>query len=59
MFGFDKGQAVDIHACRGELIISHHTPRCVFCQETKDVIEYQDKVVCTYCVKRMVAKINE
>lgn len=57
--GIDKGSAVDIEVVAGKVIISKHTPRCMFCGETKGLIKQQNKDICGKCIKEMGAKLNE
>lgn len=56
--GIDKGSAVDIQVMGGKVIISKHTPRCMFCGNTKELIKLQNKDICPECVKEMEAKVH-
>ncbi|ABR48094.1 transcriptional regulator/antitoxin, MazE [Alkaliphilus metalliredigens QYMF] len=54
----DKGQAVDIEVEAGKLIISKHTPRCMFCRTIDGVVRYQNNHVCSKCIKEMGDKVD-
>lgn len=34
----------------GSIILSHHVPRCVFCESTKDVMAIANKSLCKKCI---------
>ncbi|MCC5911343.1 MAG: AbrB/MazE/SpoVT family DNA-binding domain-containing protein [Clostridiaceae bacterium] len=55
----DKGQAIDIEVQGGKLVISKHTPRCMFCQSIDNVVRHQNNYICPKCIKEMGAKVDE
>lgn len=54
----DKGAAVDIKVDSGRLIISKHTPRCMFCKTIDGVVRHQNNYICSNCIKEMGEKID-
>lgn len=54
----DKGAAVDIEVDAGRLIISKHTPRCMFCETIESVVRHQNNYICGNCIKEMGGKID-
>lgn len=57
--GIEKGSGVDIEVKMGKLIISRHTPLCMFCDGREKLVKYHNKDVCDQCIKSMEALINE
>lgn len=56
---FQGGEAVDITVNNdGQLIVSQHTPRCIFCQRAENVGKYRGKNVCRLCVGGMVMEVG-
>lgn len=58
-YNFMGGQAVDISVKDGQLVISQHTPRCIFCQGHKNVGKYKGRFVCLTCVTDMADMAKE
>lgn len=54
----DKGQAVDIEVEKGKVILSKHTPRCMFCKTIERVIRYKNNYICSKCILEMGEKVN-
>lgn len=57
-YNFMGGQAVDIVADDGRLVISQHTPRCLFCQGAEGVGKYMGRYVCRSCVEKMTQEVR-
>ena len=55
---FLGGEAVDLNVEDGKLIISPHTPKCMFCSSVNDIGKYQDRYICKTCVTRMVKEVG-
>ncbi len=52
-YSFGGGEAVDITVSDGRLVLSPHTPRCIFCAKTEKVGKYMGRYVCRDCVAIM------
>lgn len=57
-YNYLGGSAVDIDVIDGRLVISQHTPRCVFCQSHEDVGRYGGRNVCRSCVAAMAKEVG-
>lgn len=57
-YNYLGGEAVDITVDDGRLVISPHTPRCIFCQGTENVGKYMSRNVCRHCVTRMTKEVG-
>ncbi|NSW90244.1 MAG: AbrB/MazE/SpoVT family DNA-binding domain-containing protein [Firmicutes bacterium] len=49
------GEAVDIKVEDGNLVITPHTPRCVFCGKTGDT-KHEGKYICKICISTLFKK---
>jgi len=52
-YSFGSGEAVDIIISDGRLVLSPHTPRCLFCENTDKVSRFMGRYVCRACVEKM------
>jgi len=50
---FLGGEAVDLEVQDGKIILSPHTPRCMFCDSIEDVKKFEDRQICGACIVRM------
>ncbi|MDI6908088.1 MAG: AbrB/MazE/SpoVT family DNA-binding domain-containing protein [Thermoanaerobacterales bacterium] len=57
-YNFLAGEAVDITVDDGRIVISQHTPRCMFCQSHENVGKYMGRNVCRSCVARMAEEVG-
>lgn len=58
LYSFQGGDAVDISVVDGRLVISPHTPRCVFCQGQENVGKHMGRYVCRSCVTIMTKEVG-
>lgn len=54
-YNYLGGEAVDIEIEDGKIIVSPHTPRCMFCGSIKDIREIWGRNFCTGCME-IIAK---
>ncbi len=57
-YSFLGGTAVDITVKDGMLVVGPHTPRCVFCQGSENVVMYAGRSVCQGCVAKMSEEVG-
>lgn len=51
--GINYGDSIEMYP-EGELLyIKKHLPECIFCEDTEDVIEYSNKLVCKKCIAEL------
>lgn len=58
---FLSGEAVDLQVEDGKIILSPHSPRCMFCGAIEDIRTFEGRQICSSCIERMAkeAKLNE
>lgn len=49
----DKGDSVDIFEDNGKIIIKKHNKSCIFCGHSKNLIEYNQKFICSKCLDNL------
>ncbi|GBF34117.1 transcription regulator AbrB [Desulfocucumis palustris] len=57
-YNFLSGAAVDIAVKDGCILVSQHTPRCIFCNNHEGVGKHMDRYVCKACVTAMVKDVG-
>lgn len=46
---------VEIFVDGSSIVLKKYEPNCVFCGNTKNLVEYSDKLVCNKCAKKLAA----
>ena len=49
---------VEIFVDGSNIVLKKYEPNCVFCGNTKNLIEYSDKLICNKCAKK-ITSLNE
>ena len=49
VLGIDNRDQIEIFTENDSIILKKHEPSCIFCGQTKDLITYKDKPVCSKC----------
>ena len=44
---------VEIYVERSSIIIKKYDPTCVFCGKTKDLNEFENKLICNKCLEKI------
>ena len=57
-YNYLGGEAVDITVDEGRLVISPHTPRCIFCHGVENAGKYMGRYVCRSCVAKMAKEVG-
>ncbi len=57
-FGILEKDPIEIYVDGSSIVLRKYEPNCVFCGSSKDLIEYNDKLVCTKCIDK-INKLNE
>ena len=48
-----RGDGVEIFVEKDRIILKKYEPSCIFCGETEDVINYNDKKICKKCIEEL------
>ena len=50
---------IEIFVESNSIVLRKYEPNCVFCGNTKDLIEYNDKLVCKKCIDKLEKAANK
>ena len=49
---------IEIFVDSNAIVLKKYEPNCIFCGNSKDLIEYNNKLVCKKCVEKLEKKIK-
>ena len=52
----NERDALEIYVDGSTIILKKYEPACIFCNNTKDVINYKGKNICPSCLKEIAGK---
>lgn len=50
---------IEIFVDSNSIVLKKYEPNCVFCGNTKDLVNYNDKLVCAKCIEKLQKEINK
>ena len=57
-FDIKEKDPIEIYVDGSSIILRKFEPNCVFCGNSKNLIEYKDKLICSKCAKK-IADLDE
>lgn len=57
-FNIAEKDPIEIYVDGSSIILKKFEPNCIFCGNTKDLLNYEDKLICKKC-SRKIAKLEE
>lgn len=52
-FGIAEKDPIEIYVDGSTIVLKKYEPNCIFCGNSKNLIEYKGKLVCEKCLKQM------
>lgn len=52
-FNIVEKDPIEIYVDGSSIILKKYEPNCIFCGNSKNLISYKDKLVCTKCAQRL------
>ena len=52
-FGIAEKDPIEIYVDGSNIILKKYEPNCIFCGNSKNLISYKDKLVCTKCAQKL------
>jgi len=52
-FNIVEKDPVEIYVEGSSIILKKFEPNCIFCGNTKDLYDYNDKLICEKCIKKI------
>ena len=57
VLGINTKDAIEIFTDNDKIVLQKYAPACIFCNETEDVIYFNNKLVCASCIKQLKEQI--
>ena len=54
-FDIAEKDPIEIYVDGSSIILKKYEPNCVFCGNTKDLISYKDRLVCSKCAQKLAS----
>ena len=55
--GIEEKDRIEIFVDGESIILRKYQPACIFCDNTKDIINYKGKNICPDCIRAMTEKL--
>lgn len=52
-FDIKEKDPIEIYVDGSSIVLKKYEPNCVFCGNSKNLIEYNDKLICSKCAKKI------
>ena len=52
-FGITEKDPMEIYVDGSSIILKKYEPNCIFCGNTKNLMTYKDKLVCSKCLAKL------
>ena len=49
-FNIVEKDPIEIYVDESSIILKKYQPNCTFCQSTKNLVEYKNKLICSKCI---------
>ena len=59
VLGIAEKDPIEIYIDGSSVILKKYEPSCIFCNNTKSLTHYKDKLVCNKCVNKLSDMIKE
>jgi len=56
-FGITEKDPMEIYVDGNSIILKKYEPNCIFCGNSKNLLDYEDKVICKKCAEK-IAKLK-
>lgn len=50
---------IEIFVESNSIVLRKYEPNCIFCGENKDLVKYNEKLVCKKCISKLDKKVNK
>lgn len=52
-FDIVEKDPIEIYVDGSSIVLKKFEPNCIFCGNSKNLVEYKDKLICTKCLKKL------
>ncbi len=57
-FNISEKDPIEIYVSGSSIVLKKFEPNCIFCGNTENLIEYNDKLICNKCAEK-INKLNK
>lgn len=58
-FGIAEKDPIEIYVDGSSIVLKKFEPNCIFCGNSKNLVEYKDKLICDKCSAKISDLINK
>ena len=58
-FGITEKDPMEIYVDGNSIILKKYEPNCIFCGNSKNLITYNEKLVCQKCAEKISKKVED
>ncbi len=52
-FGIAEKDPIEIYVDGSSIVLKKYEPNCIFCGNSKNLLEYKDKLICDKCLEKL------
>lgn len=52
--GIEEKDPIEIYVEGSSVVLKKYQPNCIFCGNTKNLVEYKDKLICDKCREKLI-----
>ena len=52
-FNISEKDELEIYVDSSSIVLKKYEPNCIFCGNTKNLVEYKDKLICSKCAQKI------
>lgn len=57
-FNIEIKDPIEIFVDGSNIVLKKYLPNCIFCGNSKDLVSYKDKLICSNCSKKIIELTN-
>ena len=58
-FNINVKDPIEIFVDSSSIILKKYEPNCIFCGNSKNLVNYNDKLVCEKCIDKLQKQVND
>lgn len=55
-FDLNEKDELEIYVDNDQIILKKYNPSCIFCDSSEEIMEYEGKLICKSCAKKLSSK---
>ena len=58
-FDISEKDPIEIYVDGSSIVLKKYEPNCIFCGNSKNLVNYNDKLVCEKCIDKLQKQVND